>query len=337
MKRRTALCLAGFWAAALGAAGLTIDTVTGDAQARGVKGEFAPAKVGDTLAVGSALRTGRDGRAGVKADTQNGFILQPDSMVRVEAPAGGRADGGLRLALEGGRIESALPSWAAGQSYEVATGAGSFVARGTAFAVTYALGPKGEFVGGAEVSAGEVEYVTPECTVPSVPANGGLSVVRTVGLDSVLLELKAVGNGVTVVIGGKHRVTVPAGATVRIAMAFRFLDRFAAVLVQEGTAVVGGRTVTPGDGGVFIAGSQVLPNAGAGTFMEAVAMEAGAYAEAQLPGLSPEQLAALDATRQSAARAMVDSAVGAGVMPMYPPPFVPERPLSTPLSPSGTP
>jgi hypothetical protein len=332
-----ALWLAGFWAVALGAAQVTLDAVSGDVQMRGAKGESVTAKVGDTLALGSTLRTGTDGQATAKVDTQNGFALRPSSMVRLEAPAARKANGGVKLVLEGGRIESDLPSWPAGQAYEVASGAGSFIARGTAFAVAYALGPKGESVGGTEVSTGEVEYVTPECTVPSVPANGGLSVVRTVGLESVLLELKAVGNGVTAVIGGKHRVSIPAGATVRIGMAFRYLDRFAAIWVQEGTAVVGGRTVTPGDRGVFIAGSQVLPNEGAGAFMEAVAAEAGAYAEAQLPGLSAEQLALLEATRQSAARALVDSAVGAGVLPMYQPPFVPERPLSAPMSPSGTP
>jgi hypothetical protein len=243
----------------------------------------------------------------------------------------------VRLTLEAGRVESALDDWPAGSGYEVASGAGAFIVRGTVFAVAYKLGPAGESIGGADVTVGEVEYACPECSVPSLTANGGMSVLRTVGIESVMLELTAIGNGFTVIVAGRHRISVAAGTTVRIGMAFRYMERFAALWVQQGVVTVGDRTVTPADRGAFISASAVLPNEGAIAFLEAVRTESGAHTQAQMPGLTAEQVAALAATQASGARAVVDKAVGAGVLPMYQPPFVPERPPSAPLSPSGTP
>jgi hypothetical protein len=337
MRRWIAVWAAGLWASSLCAANLTVGAVSGDVQAQGSAGGFAPAQVGDTLSVGAALQTGKDGRATIVIGPRNGFSVAPESLVRLQAYGVPEAAGTVRLVLEGGRVDSTLEDWPAGSRYEVASGAGTFAARGTAFAVTYQLGPGGESIGGTAVTAGEVEYATAECSVPSVTANGGLNVVRTVGLESVMLDLTAVGNGVTVAIGNRHRISVAAGTTVRIGFAFRYLELFAALWVQEGVVTVGEQAVAPADRAVFISGTSVLPNEGAMAFLEAARTESGAYAQSQLPGLTAEQLAALRATQQSGARALVDSAVGAGVVPMYQPPFVPERPLSAPLSPSGRP
>jgi len=337
MKRYLVLWTAGLLGLALGAADLRIEAVSGDVQARGAVGGFAPAQVGTGLGLGAALRTGNDGRATVGAGSGNQVVVQPESALRVEAPEGAQGPVGVRLVLETGRVESALTHWPAGMRYEVASAAGTFVAHGTTFAVGYRLGPAGEFIGGTEVGAGEVEYIAPECSVPSLTAGGGMSVLRTLGLESVMLEITANGNGLTVVIAEKHRISVAAGTTVRIGMALRYLQRFAAIWVQQGVVTVGDQAVTPADRGVFIASNEVLPNEGGIAFLEAVRTESGAHAQAQLPGLTDEQLAALHATQQSGARAVIDSAVGAGVLPMYQPPFVPERPLSAPLSPSGTP
>lgn len=337
MRRWLTILAAGLGIAGLRAADWTVDAVSGDVQARRPGGEFAAVQAGQELALGTVLRTGGDGRATVKLDGRNSFVVVQDSTVRLEQKKAFLRPAGVRVVVENGRVESALPAWPAGRSYEVSSAAGAFLARGTAYAVDYKLGASGEFLGGASVSAGEVEYVTPECNVPSLTANGGMKVVRTVGKESVVLDLTAVGNDMTVVVGGKHRITVTAGTTVCIAVIQGQMGRFAAISVQHGVVKVGGQAVTPASGAVFIAGSSVLPSEKAGAFLDAARKEAGAYANLQLPGLTQEQIAALRAAQESAAQALYETAQQAGLLAMFGPPFIPERPIGPSLSPSGTP
>jgi len=334
--RRVSLGLASATVLAVHAADFKVGSVSGDAQARRPGLGYAAAKAGDSYGSGTALRTGADGRIAAQFDAQNGFVVHPETTVRVDGGAAA-IQAGVRLALDAGRVESTLPAWPPVAVYEVVSAVGTFAARGTAFTAGYKLGAKGEFVGDAAVAAGEVEFLAPECTVPSLTANGGMSVSRTVGLESVLIEITAHGNPITVVISDRHRISVAAGTTVRIGVALRYMKRFAAVWVQSGAVTVGSQTITPADGALFIVETRVLPNGGGIAFMEAVRVESSAHAQSLLPGLSEEQLAELRATQRSGARAVLDSAVGAGVLPMYQPPFVPERPISAPLSPSGTP
>lgn len=334
--RMTGVGLMGVMALAVRAADFTVGSVGGDAQAKQLGASYAPVKAGDAFGSGTVLRTGTDGRVVAQFNDRNGFVALPQTTVRVE---GGVASGpsGVRLALESGRVESTLSAWPAATAYEVVSTVGSFKAHGTIFAAGYRLGAQGEFAGEAAVTGGEIEFVAPECSVPSVTANGAMNVTRTVGLESALIEITAIGNALTVVVGERHRISVAAGTTVRIGVALRYLTRFAAIWVQNGAVTVGERTITPADKAVFIEGTTVLPNGGGIAFMEAVRVESGAHAQSLLPGLTDEQLAALRATQRSGARAVIDSAVGAGVLPMYQPPFVPERPLGSDLSPSGTP
>lgn len=330
------VCLVGAGLGGLRAADFTVTGVSGQAQVGRDGDHLAAAAVGAVLGNGTVVRTGKDGRLAGQLDARNAFVVYPETSVRVGDVAVMRARG-TRLTLERGKVESALEAWPAGSVYEVRSAAGAFTAHGTAFAVSYQLGPEGQFSGGADVSQGEVGYVAPECSVPSLTANGGMRVTRTVGLESVLLEITANGNALTLEIGGRHRLTVAAGSTVRIGIALRYMERFAAVWVDSGSVTVGGQTMTPADRALFIAGSSVLPNGGGIAFMEAVRLEASAHAQAQLPGLTEEQLAALRDSQRSGARAVQDSATGAGMSPIYQPPFVPERPFSAPLSASGTP
>jgi hypothetical protein len=323
-------------ALAVHAADFTVGSVSGDAQAKRPGLSYAAVKTGDAFGSGTVVRTGADGRIAAQFDARNGFVALPETTVRVDGGAAS-IQAGVRLVLDSGRVESALTAWPAGVAYEIDSAVGTFTARGTAFATGYRLGPLGEFIGDAPVAAGEVEFAAPECSVPYVTANGALNVTRTVGLESVLIEITAGGNPLTVVVGDRHRISVAAGSTVRIGVALRHKKRFAAIWVQSGTAVVGDRSVTPGDKALFIDGNNVLPNGGGIAFMEAVRVESSAHAQSLLPGLTPERLAELRATQRSGARAVIDSAVGAGVLPMYQPPFVPERPISMDLSPSGTP
>jgi len=335
-QRLAAFCLAVAAVAGVRGADFSVTSVAGVVEAGKAGHELAAVKAGDTFGPGALVRTGKDGRLGGQIGARNAFVLQPETTVRVRDPEGLRTSG-LCLVLEQGRVESGLEAWPAGAVYQVRSAAGTFAAQGTAFAVGYRRGPEGQFIGGTEVTRGEVGFEAPECSVPSLTANGGLSISRTLGLESVLLEVTANGNALTLILGGRHRISVPAGSTVRIGMALRYTEVFAAVWVSNGSIQVGGQTITPADRALFISESAVLPNGGGIAFMEAVRVESGAHAQAQLPGLTAEQLAALQASQRSGARAVLDSAVGAGVLPMYQPPFVPERPISAPLSASGTP
>jgi hypothetical protein len=335
-RRFMAVGLLAVSALASRAADFTVASVTGDAQAKRPGLSYAPVKSGDRFGSGAVLRTGGDARVTAQFDAQNGFVVLPDTTVRVDGGAAA-IQAGVRLALDNGRVESTLAAWPAAAAYEVASAAGAFMARGTTFTTGYKLGTIGQFIGDVTVGTGEVEFLAAECDVPAVTANGGLNVTRTVGLESTLLEITAVGNGITVVVGERHRISVAAGTTVRIGVAQRYMKRFAAVWVQNGSVTVGDKTITPADGALFIVANRVLPNGGGLAFMEAVRVESSAYAQSLLPGLTDAELAALRATQRSGARAVLDSAVGAGVLPMYQPPFVPERPISAALSPSGTP
>jgi hypothetical protein len=318
------------------AADFTVGSVSGDAQAQRLGLKYAPAKTGDTFGSGTVLRTGADGRIAAQFDARNGFVAHPETTVRVDGGAAA-IQAGVRLALDTGRVESTLAAWPAGTAYEVVSATGTFRVRGTTFTSGYKLGPLGEFAGDVTVAAGEVEFLSPECSVPSVTANGAMKVTRTVGLESVLLEITAVGNPITVIVGERHRISLAADTTVRIAVSLRHIKRFAAIWVQSGVATVGTQALTPADRAVFIRGSSVLPNGGGIAFMEAVRVESSAYAQSLLPGLTAEQIAELQAAQSSGARAVLDSAIGAGVLPMYQPPFVPERPIGMDQSPSGTP
>jgi hypothetical protein len=318
------------------AADFKVGSVSGDAQAKRPGLSYAPVKAGDAFGSGTALRTGTDGRIAAQFDAQNGFVAHPDTTVRVDGGAAA-IQAGVRLALDTGRVESTLPAWPTAAVYEVVSAVGTFTARGTTFTTGYKMGALGEFIGDIAVIAGEVEFRAPECSVPSVTANGGMTVTRTVGLESVLMEITAGGNEITVVIADRHRISVAAGTTVRIGVALRYMTRFAAIWVQSGVVTVGSQAVTPADGALFVVETRVFPNGGGIAFMEAVRVEASANAQALLPGLTEEQIAELRTTQRSGARAVLDSAVGAGVLPMYQPPFVPERPISAPMSPSGTP
>ena len=339
MRQRVTRFLMVGWAATLiataGAASFTVGRVSGDVMAGKNGGAPLAVKEGEAYSSGTTVVTGKDGRMVGQFDARNSFTVPPETSVRLQDPAEGQT--GVRLVLQGGRVESALEAWVPTHRYEVESAVGIFRVQGTAFAVSYRLGPLGEFIGGTEVSSGEVGYEAPECIIPSLTANGGVSVTRIVGLESVLLEITAIHHDLTVVIGGKHTIVMATGATVRLGVALRYLRVFAALQVLEGSVSVGQQVVAMGQRAVFISGTEVLPNEGAVAFLEAVRTESTAHAQTFLPGLTEEQLAALRETQRSGARAVLDSAVGAGVLPMYQPPFVPERPISAQLSPSGTP
>ncbi len=334
--RLARLGVVGAMTLAANAADFTVGSVSGDAQAKRLNLSYAPVKTGDACGSGTVLRTGAEGRIAAQFDALNGFVTHPETTVRV---GGGAASiqAGVRLTLEAGRVESTLTAWPAASAYEVVGAVGTFSSRGATFNTDCKLGPLGEFNGEVAVAVGEVDFRTPECSVPSLTANGGMSVTRTVGLESVMLEITAKGNAVTVVIADRHRLGVAAGATVRIGVALRYMTRFAAVWVQNGVATVGSQAITPAERALFVVETRLLPNGGGIAFMEAVRVESSAQAQSLLTGLTGEQLAELRATQRSGARAIADSAVGAGVLPMYQSPFVPERPISASLSPSGTP
>lgn len=316
---------------AASAASVTASSVSGDVKA--AKGGATPAAVsqGDVLGSGMAIHTGRDGRLVGAFDADNSFELMPESIVELK----GRNN--VTLNLKQGRVVSNLTSWPASRKYKVVTRAGTFEAEGTGFDSAFRVGPSGEFIGGTDVSVGEVSYSTPEVDIPSIVAGGGVSVTRTVGQDSIMLEITAKGNPLVLEVAGSHTFTLAAGATVRIAISLGDKDRFFGLAVTQGSATVGNRTLVPNDGAVYVAGTQVLPNGGASAFMNAVQVESSAYAESQLPGLTPEQLASLQAQQQSGAAAIREVVQGAGLAPVYNRPFVTERPVGLVLSPSGNP
>lgn len=313
-----------------------VSGVSGDARVSRQGAEFAAIAVGDAVGSGDVLRTGRDGRVTVQFDDRNRFEVMPETTVGLNG-RNANARSATALNLTSGSVRSQLDQWPAGSAYEVRSSAGVFRAKGTAFDASYRVGPLGEFIGGAAVSQGEVAYESPELSVVAVTAGGSVSVTRVVGVDGVFYEIGAIGQAITIQVAGKHVIQVPAGSTVQIAIGVKHMDRFVAVAATTGSAQVGQQTLTPAMGALYVAGTTVLPNAGAPAYVDAVRTEATAYSQSLLPGLTPEQIAELRAIQRNAAVAIEDSAIGSGVLPIYHPPFVPERPIGMPLSASGNP
>jgi len=338
MSRRTPV-LAMVWVLAMAvlgvqAADFTISTASGDVQAGKAKDTLAAVAVGAAFKGATVLQTGPDGQVAASIDEKNGFRLHPDT--RLKADIGGKAS---RVTLEKGAVTSTLDAWPAGKAYEVATPAGRVVARGTTFTVAYVLGPDGQRVATVDVAQGEVEFVTPEGSVPSLAANAGMTLSRTVGQESTMLTVTAKDAPLTLVLGDRHRITVAAGSTVRVAVPLRYIDRFVAVAVDSGSATVGSQALSAGSQPVYVAGAAVIPNADASALMAAVPAESSAFAQSQLPGLTDEQRTALLEAQRLGAQAIVAAVTDAGVLERKPLlPFVPgDRLFATPLSPSGTP
>lgn len=332
---RTAATLFVAFSVAASATSVTVSTVSGDVKAS--KGDAAPAAVsqGDSLSSGTTVHTGRDGRLTAAFDADNSIEVMPESVLKINGNSNGLR--GAVLVLEKGRVRSNLQSWPARKAYRVKTKAGAFKAEGTDFGTSYRLGPGGEFVGGTDVSQGEVSYTSPEMTISSITAGGGVSVERTVGVETVLLKVSAVGNAITIKVAGVHVIDLPAGSTILIAIRTATQGQAVAVKVVEGSATVGGTTLTPASGAVFIAGTEVLDRPNAEEFMNAVQAEASANAQAQLPGLTPEEIAKLKEQQQNAANDVRRYWVGGGFGPQFQAPFVPDRPIGFTLSPSGNP
>ncbi|MBN2448815.1 MAG: hypothetical protein JXR77_00415 [Lentisphaeria bacterium] len=329
------LAVAG-WGIRAGADTVRISAASGEAEAARLGTAFAGVRVGDTFSPGVVFRTGRDGRLTADFDAANGFEVYPESTVELGT---GRGNGalGVKLVLKSGRIGSRLPSWPSSKAYSVTSAAGKFTVLGTEFDTAYRLGPAGEFVGGVDVKRGEVAYDSPEVNVPSVPAGGGTSITRIVGVDGVLLELTAIGKDLTVKVAAKHILGVSAGTTIRIAIGVDHKEQFIAVAVLQGKVGVGSSVLEPASGPLYVSGTTVLPNAGAPAYIDAVLTEATAHAQAQLPGLSDAELAQLEQIQQDGSAAINDSATGSGVLTIWNPPFVPDRPMGMPLSYSGNP
>ena len=177
----------------------------------------------------------------------------------------------------------------------------------------------------------------PEISVSSDILEGDMVVKRIVGIDGILLDITAIRKKITLQIAKKHIFVLDAETTVRIGIGVRHVKRFIALEVVQGTIIVGEQLLQPEDGAFYVVGITVLPNAGALSFIDAVRTEATAYTQSQLPGLTNEQITQLRHIRLDGYRAINDSAIGSGVLPIYEPPFVSERPIGHTLSSSGLP
>lgn len=338
MSRRTlVLSVASVLAmAVLGvhAADFTIGSASGDVRAGKDKGSLAAVAVGAAFKGAAVLQAGPGAQLTAQIDDKNSFQLHADTAAK--ADIGGKTS---VVTLEKGAVTSVLNAWPAGKVYEVASPAGRVVARGTTFTVGYVLGADGQHVATVDVAQGEVEFIAPEGTVPSLAANAGMTLSRMVGQDSTMITISAKDAPLTLVLGDRHRVTVAAGSTVRVAVPLRYIDRFVAVAVDSGSATVGNQVLSAGSQPVFVVGTAVVPNADASAMMAAVQAESSAYAQSQAPGLTDAQRTALLEAQRLGAQAIVTAATDAGMLARKPLlPFVPnDRPFAPPLSPSGTP
>lgn len=175
----------------------------------------------------------------------------------------------------------------------------------------------------------------PEMSVSSSIVEGDMSATRVAGINGVLLDITAIRKDVIVKIANTHVISIDTGATVRVAIWVRHMKKFIAIEVEKGSVTIGEQVLNSSSGALYVSGTNVLPNTGALSFIDAVEIEATAYTQSQSPGIANNQIAQLNQIRIDGYRAIHDSAKNSKVI--YEPPFVPERPIRRVFSPSGLP
>lgn len=292
-----------------------------------------PAVKGETYPLGTQLVT--DSAAMFKGALvgDNVFTIQGGSGVTaVKGKQGGKSSA-VCLDLAYGSVSADLPSYPADMGFQVKTKMGRYTVVGTAFSVSF-----GSDTGGSlDVSRGEVMFSDEKLEIPAITAGGQLVISGDSSKDSSFYTISAQGAPVVLLIGGKQQITLAPGSTLQVGVDNRRADQVAAIAVTSGSAAVGGQTLGPDAGAVFVHGTSVMPYEGADQYIAAARQAAAASNQLEQPGLSDGQIAELKQARQAALDVLDkagDDVLHAVLVPPYV--YIPRIPPSIePQSPSG--